>query len=82
MKTNRTNIARWIILSALITWATISFIVIIGVESPNNPIGIGSFMLYKFFAMCSLILCGITASRLHKKGWLPKWVDELNNEDI
>ncbi|MFR5894432.1 MAG: hypothetical protein ACLUGY_08480 [Phocaeicola massiliensis] len=82
MKTNRINIAKWAILSILVAWAAISFIVIIGEESPNNPIGIGAFMLYKFFAVCSLILCGITASRLHKKGWLPKWVDEFRNEDI
>ena len=52
IKSKKNDIAKWAILVLLLTWGTISFIVVMGEESSDNPMGFGLFMTYKFFAIC------------------------------
>ena len=82
IKSKKNDIAKWAILVLLLTWGTISFIVVMGEESSDNPMGFGLFMTYKFFAICSLILCVKTTAYLHKIGWLPDYCGEFDSEDI
>lgn len=77
MKANK--IIQWIILSLLMTWGLLSFMVLAGDEDPTRP----AMSLTKFFALkagsaLSLYLCYVLAKWLNKKGFIPEVSDDDN----
>ena len=56
----KSKVFKWVLLLALATWFTFSFIVLIGEEDPKNP-----------GALASTIVTGFCFARLYEKGFLP-----------
>lgn len=75
-KTQRSKAVRWAALWILCILGFISFIVLAGEESPNNPMSLGEFFLIKLGGMASLLICFYVGKRLHRAGYLPDELDE------
>lgn len=67
----KSKVFKWVLLLALATWFTFSFIVLIGEEDPKNPLPSFSFFFMKAGALASTIVTGFCFARLYEKGFLP-----------
>ena len=72
--------ARWIALGALSAWGILSFALLIGEESPGNPMTMGEFFLIKAAAVASLLLCCLVGKKMNREGYLPdEWDKYADN---
>lgn len=56
----------------LVIWFAISFLALIGDETPGNPMSTTSFLIFKALAFGSLAAAYYTARALSRAGKLPK----------
>ena len=73
----KTKTFKWSVMTVLMLWGFISFIVVAGDEDPENPMPLIQFFVVKMIGMLSLAACFMTGKLLDKKGWLP----EMDLED-
>lgn len=69
MKKNQ--VIKWALLTALVLWGTVSFLIVIGEESPTTPLPFVTFFFMKLGGMASLYFTARIGVRLHKFGLLP-----------
>ena len=78
---NNKRIIQWAFLAVIIFWGTFSLIVLAGEESADSPFTLGQFFLLKSAAAINLVGCYKSAQWLHRKGFLPKKLDDITNEE-
>lgn len=67
----KSKVFKWVLLLALATLFTFSFIVLIGEEDPKNPLTLIQFFFMKAGALAGTIVTGFCFARLYEKGFLP-----------
>lgn len=67
----KSQFIRWALFIALSFWGMFSFLVVIGDESPSNPLPFVQFLFMKIGGMASLYLTVRLGIRLHDMGLLP-----------
>lgn len=63
---------QWAILTALLAWGMLSFIVLAGEENPQKPLSLLDFFLIKLGAFSSLAACYCVGRVLNRAGYLPE----------
>lgn len=81
-----TTIFKYALLVAIFGIGTIAFIVLIGEESPDNPLTFGEFFFMKAGAMGILYFLYRAGKYLYEKGLLPdkfiRAMSDLEDEEI
>lgn len=81
MKAGIKKIAQWALLSALCVIGTISFMILASDEDPMNPMPIAQFFVLKMAALGVIALCVWIGKRLHRKGYLPEYINTVTEEE-
>lgn len=69
---------KWALFIALSVWGAFSFLVIIGEDTPTNPLPLAQFIFMKIGGIASLYFTARLGIRLHDMGLLPdvsKYID-------
>lgn len=67
----KSQFIKWALLIALSVWGMFSFLVVIGEDSPSNPLPLVQFFFMKIGGMASLYFTIRLGIRLHEMGLLP-----------
>jgi len=81
MKTTIKPFAQWTLFLSLMTVGMISFLVMAGEESPENPMSLTRFVLTKTIALAVFALVFFACKYFYRKGMFPEWVDRCANEE-
>lgn len=73
---------QWIALSAICIISFLAFVVLVGDENPYNPMPLGEWLLLKALACIVAVLCVWVAKILHRRGYMPEYLDEDKEEDF
>lgn len=83
MKRNGKEFARWSLLAMLIGAGMFAFLILVGEETPDNPMNIGEFFVLKFGALVTIYGVVLLCKHLCKRGLLPQsFIDEITKEEI
>lgn len=75
------RVFQWSLATALCLWAVFSFLVLAGEEAPDSPYTFGEFFMLKTAALINLVGCYYIGKWLHKKGLLPRELDEITKDE-
>ncbi len=74
------QVGQWSLLTILIIWGMLAFIVLAGEDNPEMPMSLTQFILLKAGALVNISAVGIIAKRCNKRGWLPDLEKLLTEE--
>lgn len=76
------GLARWALLATLVGAGMVAFLMLIGEETPDNPMTLGEFFVLKFGALATLYGLVQIGKHLCKHGLLPQsFIDEMTKEE-
>lgn len=76
------GLARWALLATLVGVGMVAFLLLIGEETPDNPMTLGQFFILKFGALATLYGLVQLGKHLCKHGLLPQsFIEEMTKED-
>lgn len=76
------GLARWALLATLVGVGMVAFLMLVGEETPDNPMTLGEFFVLKFGALATLYGLVQIGKHLCKHGLLPQsFIDEMTKED-
>ncbi|WP_346701235.1 hypothetical protein [uncultured Alistipes sp.] len=76
------ELARWAVLATLVGVGMFAFLLLIGEETPDNPMTLGQFFILKFGALATLYGLVQLGKHLCKHGLLPQsFIEEMTKED-
>jgi hypothetical protein len=67
---------KWVYMTVIVFWGILSFILMCGEDTPDNPMTMLEFFELKVLAVVSFGLCLLTARWLDRKGLLPDMKEE------
>ena len=74
------QVGQWSLLTILIIWGMLAFIVRAGEDNPEMPMSRTQFILVKEGALVNISAVGRRAKRCNKRGWLPDLEKLLTEE--
>lgn len=76
------GLARWALLATLVGVGMVAFLMLVGEETPDNPMTLGEFFVLKFGALATLYGLVQLGKHLCKHGLLPQsFIDEMTKEE-
>lgn len=76
------GLARWALLATLVGVGMVAFLMLVGEETPDNPMTLGQFFILKFGALATLYGLVQLGKHLCKHGLLPQsFIEEMTKED-
>jgi hypothetical protein len=76
------GLARWALLATLVGVGMVAFLMLVGEETPDNPMTLGEFFVLKFGALATLYGLVQIGKHLCKHGLLPQsFIDEMTKEE-
>lgn len=76
------ELARWALLATLVGVGMVAFLMLVGEETPDNPMTLGEFFVLKFGALATLYGLVQIGKHLCKHGLLPQsFIDEMTKEE-
>lgn len=76
------GLARWALLATLVGAGMVAFLMLVGEETPDNPMTLGEFFVLKFGALATLYGLVQLGKHLCKHGLLPQsFIDEMTKEE-
>lgn len=76
------GLARWALLATLVGVGMVAFLMLVGEETPDNPMTLGQFFILKFGALATLYGLVQLGKHLCKHGLLPQsFIDEMTKEE-
>lgn len=76
------GLARWALLATLVGVGMVAFLMLVGEETPDNPMTLGEFFVLKFGALATLYGLVQIGKHLCKHGLLPRsFIDEMTKEE-
>lgn len=83
MKSNRlSEFFKWVLLSVLVGFGMFAFLMLIGEETPDNPMTVGELFVIKFGSISTLYGLAQLGKYLFNHGMLPQsFIDEINEEE-
>lgn len=76
------GLARWALLATLVGVGMVAFLMLVGEETPDNPMTLGEFFVLKFGALATLYGLVQLGKHLCKHGLLPQsFIDEITKEE-
>ena len=76
------GLARWALLATLVGAGMVAFLMLVGEETPDNPMTLGEFFVLKFGALATLYGLVQLGKHLCKHGMLPQsFIDEMTKEE-
>lgn len=76
----KSQFIKWALFIALSVWGMFSFLVVIGDDSPYNPLPLVQFFLMKIGGLASLYFTVCLGIRLYDMGLLPDGVSQFIDE--
>ena len=76
------GLARWALLATLVGVGMVAFLMLVGEETPDDPMTLGQFFILKFGALATLYGLVQLGKHLCKHGLLPQsFIEEMTKED-
>ena len=76
------GLARWALLATLVGVGMVAFLMLVGEETPDNPMTLGEFFVLKFGALATLYGLVQIGKHLCKHGLLPQsFIEEMTKEE-
>lgn len=76
------GLARWALLATLVGVGMVAFLMLVGEETPDNPMTLGEFFVLKFGALATIYGLVQLGKHLCKHGLLPQsFIDEMTKEE-